>query len=77
MSVGSQIFYFLILSVSEIEPAIMPSMATSKKVTGELRKQIEEEEAWNNEYLQQKQRNLANFKKHVEEVEDCKEPRKR
>ena len=52
----------------------MPSMATSKKVTGELRKQIEEEEAWNNEYLQQKQRNLANFKKHDEEVEDCKDP---
>ena len=55
----------------------MPSMATSKKVTGELRNQIEEEEAGNNEYLQQKQRNLATFKKHVEEVEDFKEPRKR
>ena len=49
-------------------------MATSKKVTGELRKQIEEEDAGNKEYLRQKQRNLANFKKHIEEVEDCKEP---
>ena len=43
-------------------------------MTGELRKQIEEEEAGNKEYLRQKQRNLANFKKYVEEVEDSMDP---
>ena len=48
-------------------------MATSKNVTGELRKQIEEEEAGNKEYLRQKKRNLANFK-YIEVVEDCKDP---
>ena len=48
----------------------MPSMATSKKVTGELRKQIEEEEVWNNEYLQQKQRNLAKGARRVPSIED-------
>ena len=49
-------------------------MTTSIKVSGELRKTIEEEATGNKEYLRQKQRILATFQKHIEDVKKCEEP---